>query len=372
MTRPARPRALRALLAAALLLSLALPASAASPSQTVYTTTNADGPNELVVLQPGPGGGLTEVARLPTGGAGTGAAPGSQGAVITHRRLLFAVNPGSDSVSAFSLRGRVPVLADTAASGGVLPVSVTAWRDLLYVLNADGGGSISGFRIGADGSLSPLPGSTRPLSGAVTTAAAQIAFTPDGATLVVTERATDAITTFPVAADGLPSAPIVTPSAGATPFGFDVDRRGRVYVSEAFGGAADASAVSSYAVGADGSLAAISPSVGTTETAACWVVVTRDGRYLYTTNTGSGTVSGYRIGTDGSLTLLDADGVTVDTGEGSAPADAAISGNGRVLHVLERGDGEIGSYAIGTDGGLTPDGPAATGLPASALGLATG
>ena len=62
----------------------------------------------------------------------------------------------------------------------------------------------------------------------------------------------------------------------------------------------------------NGTITPITPNVATTETAACWVVVTMNGRYTYTTNTGSNSISGYRIGHDGSLVLLDADGVGRD------------------------------------------------------------
>ena len=36
-----------------------------------------------------------------------------------------------------------------------------------------------------------------------------------------------------------------------------------------------------------GALHLVSPSVPTGQTAACWIVVTKDGKYAYTTNTGS-------------------------------------------------------------------------------------
>ena len=45
---------------------------------------------------------------------------------------------------------------------------------------------------GGDGTLTPITGSTRPLSGSAT-APAQVQFSPDGSTLVVTERATQPI-----------------------------------------------------------------------------------------------------------------------------------------------------------------------------------
>ena len=56
--------------------------------------------------------------------------------------------------------------------------------------------NITGFRI-ADGRLAALEGSTRPLS-RPDADPAQIAFSPDGRTLVVTERGTDSISDFAV------------------------------------------------------------------------------------------------------------------------------------------------------------------------------
>ena len=85
--------------------------------------------------------------------------------------------------------------------------------------------------------------------------------------------------------------------------------------------------LSSYSIAPNGTISPIDPNVATTETAACWVVVTKDGRYTYTTNTGSNSISGYAIGRDGSLTLLDADGRTAVTGAG--PIDAALSRESR-------------------------------------------
>ncbi|MGH9223945.1 MAG: hypothetical protein ACRD2W_09235 [Acidimicrobiales bacterium] len=115
-------------------------------------------------------------------------------------------------------------------------------------------------------------------------------FTPDGRRLVVTERATNQIDLYAVGADGLASGPAVFPSPGVTPFGFDFDRRGNVIVSEALGGGADASAVSSLALQWTGGVSVISASVPTTETAACWIATT-NGCYAYAGNAG-GSISG--------------------------------------------------------------------------------
>ena len=107
--------------------------------------------------------------------------------------------------------------------------------------------------------------------------------------------------------------------------------------------------------------------MATTETAACWVVVTKNGRYAYTTNTGSNSISGYRIAHDGALTLLDADGKTATTGAG--PLDLALAKNSRLLYSLNSGVSEIQGFAVNGDGSLDSLGSIG-GLPAGTIGLA--
>jgi 6-phosphogluconolactonase (cycloisomerase 2 family) len=185
--------------------------------------------------------------------------------------------------------------------------------------------------------------------------------------LVVTEKDTNLIDTYEVNRhSGLATGPIPQASAGETPFGFAFDKRGHLIVSEAFGGMAGQSAVSSYAVD-DGVIDPITASAPTTETAACWIVVTKNGRFAYTTNTGSGSISGYGVSHQGALSLLDADGQTALTGPG--PIDMALTRGSRFLYSLNSGDGTISGFRVAADGGLTPIG-GASGLPAGANGLA--
>jgi 6-phosphogluconolactonase len=140
-------------------------------------------------------------------------------------------------------------------------------------------------------------------------------------------------------------------------------------VSEAFGGAPNASAMSSYDVDdAESAPELVSGSVPTHQTAACWVAVTRNRRFAYTTNTGSGTVTGYRIARNGGLSLLNADGVTGRTGAGSAPIDLAFSSDSRFLFVLSALAGTIVSFRV-KDGGELINVSMANDVPASASGL---
>lgn len=334
---------------------------------SVYTTTNATAGNAVLVFDRLADGRLVPLVSVPTGGVGTGGGLGNQGALVLARqeRFLLAVNAGSNTLSVFAVRNRGLRLIDVEPSGGVRPVSVTVYGGTVYVLNA-GSDTIAGFHLAWDGRLRPVPGSTRALSGA-DTGPAQIAFSPDGDVLMVTEKATNRIVTFPVDHEGLAGEALVQNSNGQTPFGFAFGKRGQVFVSEAFGGAPDASATSSYEVDDAGVLSTISASVGTNQTANCWVVVTPNGRYAYVTNTGSGTISGYRIGFGGELALLDDDGRTGVTGGG--PIDLALSDSGRFLYSLVTGTNSIAAFRVHTDGSLSAL-PFVAGIPAGANGLA--
>lgn len=361
--RLALPVALGLALAA---LGLGATAAMAHSQRAVYTLTNSPAGNAVKVFDRGGSGSLSPDGEFATGGTGTGTGLGNQSALVLDGNRLFAVNAGSDSISSFKVRGHGLELIDTDPSGGDQPISLAVDDGLLYVLNAGGTGNITGHTISRHGALSPLVGSTRPLSGAGAVPA-QVSFDPRGKTLVVTEKATNLIDTYEVNRNtGLASGPNPQASAGATPFGFAFDRRGHLIVSEAFGGAAGQSAVSSYAVD-DGLIDAISPSVATTETAACWIVVTKNGRFTYTSNTGSGSISGYRVDRDGALSLLDADGQTGLTGPG--PIDMALTGDSRFLYSLNSGDGTVSGFRVAADGDLTPIGGAG-GIPAGANGLA--
>jgi 6-phosphogluconolactonase (cycloisomerase 2 family) len=342
-------------------------ASDASNVGAVYVSTNSTAGNEVLVFPRAADGSLGAPRAFATGGLGTGGGLGNQGAVMLNRwnRRLFVTNAGSNEVSVFAVRPEGLELLDRVASGGKRPISIAVHRRLVYVLNAGGTGNIRGFVLDQD-DLRPLPGSRRPLSSS-SADAAQVAFRPDGALLVVTEKATNVIGTYRVGADGIATGPHAQPSAGATPFGFAFRRKGTVVVSEAFGGAPNASALSSYRVGTGGALTAITPSVGTTETAACWVVITGDGRFAYTSNTGSATISGYRLSGAGTLTLLDANGVTATTMAG--PIDLALTPNDRFLYSLDSGSGTISVFRVRADGSLAPR-RGASGLPAGANGLA--
>lgn len=364
---------LRLLVAAMFILpalgGLVSPAAASGPEGMVFTSTNAAAGNEVLAYARGTGGVLIFQGAYPTGGLGTGVSLGSQGALALSAdgRWLFVVNAGSSQISVLAVQDGNLVLKDVGASGGIEPHSLTVNDDLLYVLNAGGSGNITGFRITGDGRLIPLAGSTRPLSNGFAGAApapAEIAFSPDGKTLAVTEKGSNLIDTYAVA-DGLPAAAVTHPSSGPTPYGFAFAPQGTLVVSEAFGGQPLASALSSYKANLR-NFKLVSGSVPTTQTAACWVAISHDGDFAYTTNAGSGTVSSYQIASNGALTRLNS--VAANLGTGSSPVDLTFSRDGDTLFVMTAGAHTVNAFAMMADGSLGMTGTIS--VPAGTTGLA--
>ena len=335
----------------------------------VYVLTNATPNNAVAIFRRAGNGTLSAAGSVPTGGAGAGTGLGSQGALILsdNNRWLFAVNAGSNEISAFEVRHDGLALVNKVASGGKFPISLTVHKNTLYVLN--GGttgdpGNISGFEIGRHGALTVLDGSTQPLSSNAPGSSigpAEVKFSPHGDVLVVTEKNTNTIDVYAVDDDGIAQSPVAHPSNGAVPFGFDFNKRGYLVVSEA-----GPSALSSYDVGND-DFESITASIPTEQLAPCWVITTKNGKYAYTTDAHSGAISGFRVSNDGSLKALTPGGVTGSTG--GAPLDMALSGNSQYLYALNSGTLGINAFAVQEDGSLQSL-PGITGLPASAFGLA--
>ena len=330
----------------------------------VYFLDNAAGGNHVLAYDRSASGQLTSKGSFATGGTGTGAALGSQGAVILSNQYLFAANAGSNDISVFRINSEGLTWVDKIASGGTMPISLTLNNDVLYAVNAGGTGNIHGFRV-SEGHLTSIPGSSQSLS-STDAGPAQIQFNNEGTALVVTEKNTNTIDVFPVN-NGVAGARTSFPSTGVTPFGFAFGKNDEFFVSDAFGGATGLSALTSYSLSNISQLELLSGPVGTTQTSACWVAVTNDGRFAYTANTGSATISGYSISNSGVVTLLNSNGITGNSGTG--PADMALSNNSRFLYSRSGGSNSISIFEVEVSGALSNIGTI-TGLPAGAAGLA--
>jgi len=341
-------------------VSLALPIQSnaqGTGAGAVFVMTNAADQNEIISYVRNADGSLGRSRHFSTGGRGSGGTIdplASQGSLTftEDHSFLLAVNAGSGEISVFRVRQATLALVDVIACGGSEPVAVAQRGNLVYVLNAGGTSNVVGFYLDRNGKLSQIRNSTAFLTTA-NSGAASLSFSPDGHTLLVTEKATNRIDAFQVHADGTLGPIVVNPAIGPGTFAVLFAPNGAALVAETGPtGGHNASAISSYELLPNGSLSAVSASVPTLGAATCWLAVTPNGRFVYTSNSASATISGFAISANGSLESL-AGTVLATLPTGSANLDLAITTDGKFLYSLDSGTGTVSIFGIGEDGLLT-------------------
>ena len=323
-------------------------------ARAVFVQTDNLAGNQIAAYDRAGSGQLTLAGTYNTGGLG-GQLSGS---VVDHlasqgslgydpaRGLLYAVNAGSNTVSVFTVSGDRLRLRQVVGSGGTFPVSVAVRGGLVYVVNAENGGSVQGYYVVA-GRLIPIPGSNRALgldpaaTPQFTNTPGQVAFSPDGAQLIVTTKDNgNDIDVFGVRPGGrLSRQPTVNSEPGTVPFAIAFDPAGHLVIADA-----GTNALSTFALGPDGTVALLD-AVGTGQSATCWVAP--DGGLLFASNAGSASISGYASSAGGALTLLG------QTATDPGTVDAAVTPGGRFLYVQAGGNGVVDEFAVGQGGSLT-------------------
>jgi 6-phosphogluconolactonase len=351
---------------------------AAQSTGNVYVLTNQD-ENAVIVFHRNTDGTIAEAGRFVTGGSGSGRGTnplGSQGPVIlsADNRMLFAVNAGSDSISAFSVSGDELSLLQTISSGGNRPISLTTSHDLLYVLNTGDSPNITGFQIVPGSSpLVALEGSTRPLASGEAAHPAEVTFNHEGNALLVTEKGTNQIDSFAVNEAGLAQPGEAWPATGSVPFGCAFSRNNVAVLAYTADAAPESGGVGSYRVTEEADMIPVGAEVSNNQTASTWLVVTGNGQVAFTTNTVSGTISSFTVSPDsGNVTLSQHVAAALRGGEESGslfPSDMALSNNSRYLYVRNGANGTVSGFVVHADGSLTPVAHA-EGLPGVAAGIA--
>jgi 6-phosphogluconolactonase (cycloisomerase 2 family) len=326
-------------------------------AHAVFVQTDSTAGNTIVAYQRTASGGLEQVGSYPTGGKG-GILNGS---VVDHlasegslaygsqASLLYAVNAGSNTITVFSVSGDKLVRDQVISSGGQFPVSIAVHGHQVYVLNALGGASVSGFVQFGD-HLTLVPSWHRDLglgtneSSAFTSTPGQIGFTPDGSHLVITTKnGGNSLDVFQTGALGLSAEPAVTSLPNTVPFGFTFDRYGHLAVTEA-----GPNAVATFGIAPGGKLTQLA-SVATGQAATCWITAAPAGT-LYASNAGSATESALGTQPNGDVSAVG----TTPTDAGTV--DATASSDGQYLYVQAGGPGNVDAYRINVDGSLTETG----------------
>lgn len=339
-------------LAIAAAIATAVPAQASGAGGAVFVQTNDPAGNSIAAYHRGGDGTLTFLKSYPTGGLGGREAGAGSDPIATQYSLrdvdgtLLAVNPGSNTISVFQVTGDQLQLTQVLSSGGLFPASFGVHGDIVYVLNAGGDGSVSGYRL-AGGRLHPIQGSTRTLGLAnanppfFLSSPAQVDFTPDGQQLIVTTKTNGTVDVFSVGADARLSTSPVKNQAAPVPFAFVFDGAGRLVLN--FAGT---SSLETFTVNTDNTITPVSAPVSDTQAALCWI--TAAGGFDYTSNTGSGDVSQFQVLADGTVTLVNpiaAAGIPGATDSGAA---------GGFLYVQSGTSGTVHVFSIGPAGVLTP------------------
>jgi 6-phosphogluconolactonase (cycloisomerase 2 family) len=251
--------------------------------------------------------------------------------------FLLAVNAASGTISSFKVHGANLTPKAVESSGGGFPNAIAQWGNLVYVLNAAGNSNVVGFNL-KDGKLTRIPNATGYLSTGLS-GGSSITFTADGKVLLVAERTTGIIDSFPVNTDGTLGAATVTSYPGI--FDFTISPTNNLLV--AVGGPnitstlvtdnAKLTTVDTYPVFAG----------------ACWVVVTPKG-FVYGSTGGSSIIDGYSLTPSGAF-------APIGTGEaatipGATFLDLALSSDGRFLYTLGSGNGTIAAWTINQSTGV--------------------
>ena len=213
----------------------------------VYLDNNTAGTNTISGFSRSANGALTALPGSPfvAGGAGLGAGIASQGAIRTadDGRYLLAVDAGSNQISVLRIGADgslTPVPGSPFASGGVEPDSIAVNNGLVYVSNTGAGGTnYTGFTLSPGGQLHPIPGSTVTLPDG--SGPGDVVLNGDNTKLVGTRVNTSLIDSFTLNRDERPHAAHGSPFAaqGVGPFGseFRPTDPDQLFVANAHNGA---------------------------------------------------------------------------------------------------------------------------------------
>jgi len=349
----------------------------------IYVQTNdfRSGQNSVIAYKTNNGNGcLQELGRFPTGGTGLynfddriGPDDHAQELVIDRvNRRLLTVNSGSDSIAVFDIKPNgtlTPVSGSPFPSNGVQPVSIgLAANGVVYVVNQAGdpnrvlpgaNPNYTGFRMQSNGALVPIANSTFSLPHL--SFPAQALTRPDGNLLFgdvfLGRPFTPQLAPFLPAAGSFLDSFRIQPNgqlqqAPGSPVTPNVNAQAGLGIPDSryvlgmwlhptlpivYATYVVTNRLAVYTYNPDGTLQfvqdlPIGPNDGSAVTV-CWVIVSPDGRFIYTSNAGSNSISVFDISgtvmpasSPLSPVLIQVFRMTIPAGAGGAVPPAPIPG----------------------------------------------
>ncbi|HEX4793167.1 MAG TPA: hypothetical protein VH370_05215 [Humisphaera sp.] len=293
------------------------------PTSFVYTETDNSnaGQNAVIAYARDTAGQLTQIGSFNTGGTGVANPAGLLGPDDSDKeviaspngRLLFAVNQGSNSVAVFRVHhdGSLRLVHNAPVdSGGTQPVSLSIANDRLYVVNR--GNEVQG----QTGSIAP------------------------------------SITVFSIAHNGTltqDAAATLTLTLGLSPSQLLISADSRFAFLDTFtppplNNVAGANQVVPFTIGADGKLSAVSTGgVGAPVTPPLILGLAQHPTHpiVYAGLTGAKQIGVFTFDSAGNLTLKSTFGIT-----GGGPCWTLVSPDGKFLYSIDTGTNSVGVFSL--------------------------
>jgi 6-phosphogluconolactonase (cycloisomerase 2 family) len=328
-------------------------------SQNFIYTNNNTTINSVSVFALAADGTLTEIEESPflTGGSGYSNTfiAANMVTLCVANNYIFVSNEGSNTVSVFSMDKETGVLSPIPGSpfatggSGCQGLAITPDNRFLFAANTFSN-NISVLSIGVDGSLTPCTGS--PVSCVNTPDGIKV--TPDGNYLVISTPSSKELRVYSISPAGIlvgvSGSPFLVGASLLLPAGIEINSEGNlVFVGLASTGP---SAVAVFNIGAQGSLTPVSgsPFSDPEGVNSNCVLLSADEKFLFCSNTFSGTVGAFSVASDGTLSRLA--GSPYPAGV-STPCGMATNQLGNLLFVAHY-YGAIAVLNIGLDGSLAP------------------
>ncbi|HEY0799301.1 MAG TPA: beta-propeller fold lactonase family protein [Steroidobacteraceae bacterium] len=326
------------------------------------------------------------------GGSGTvaangGGVPGTGYAYVVSQEVPGELHPGAVYQFAIGADGSLAPLAAASVPTGTRPVSIASDPGGHYVYVVNGGdATISQYRVGSGGLLSPLVPGSISISGAILggTAFTGITVDPSGRLVYVVERALDPapsamIAQYSIGSDGALT-PLTTPVQLVEAFAgpLVIHPNGQfAYLSGIT--AVPNTSVSQYSRDASGTLTPLVPPTPSGTTDAVGVYVVPSGQTVYVLRACidvqcDGQIVQYTVGADGTLTST---GNAAITGGHFNPVAMLTDESGSNAYLLanfmgvDTNQGTVIQYSINSQGVLAPGSPPSVPVTSGAVALAS-